>query len=173
MPKYFPYEGNWYRPLRDTTGATPQTGRNLPVSTSLTVAGDHRGVDHREAIVELIDIELSEFTRRSRSVVLTHSASGLGRGLEYGERVLLHTGGEEYRTAVVADIDFTLDDTQYRLILGGQVPAALAVERAGATAPSVSGRVSVHDVADMLARSGAGRRIPMQRQAAQRLLFER
>ena len=123
--------------------------------------------------MELISIELSEFTRRSRSVVLAHSATGLGRGLEYGERVLLHTGGDEYRTAVVADIDFSLDDTEYRLILGGQVPAELALERAGSPAPTVSGRVSVHDVADLLARSGASRRIPMQRRSADRLMFDR
>ena len=122
--------------------------------------------------MELIDIELSEFTRRSRSVLLAHSESGLGRGLEYGERVLLHTG-DEYRTAVVADIDFTLEDTHYRLLLGGRVPAELALERAGNVTPAVSGEVSVHDIADLLARSGAGRRIPMQRRAAQRLLFDR
>lgn len=122
--------------------------------------------------MELIDIELSEFTRRSRSVVLTHSAAGLARGLEYGERVLLHTGSE-YRAAVVADIDFDLEDTHYRLVLGGVVPAELAIERAGSPIASTSGRVSVHDVADMLARSGAGHRIPMQRRSAQRLLFDR
>jgi outer membrane biogenesis lipoprotein LolB len=122
--------------------------------------------------VELIDIELSEFTRRSRSVVLAHRAAGLERGLEYGERVLLHTG-DEYRTAVVADIDFELEDTRYRLILGGRVPAEIARERAGANVSTISGRVSVHDVADMLARSGAGHRIPMQRRSAQRLLFDR
>ncbi|MCZ4498879.1 MAG: hypothetical protein JWQ74_1432, partial [Marmoricola sp.] len=32
------------------------------------------------------------------------------------------------------------------------------------------GRVSVHDVADLLARSGSAHRIPMQRQVARRLL---
>jgi len=122
--------------------------------------------------MELIDIELSEFTRRSRSVVLTHSDADLARGLEYGERVLLRTGGE-YRAAVVADIDFDLEDTHYRLVLGGVVPAELALERAGSSASTTSGRVSVHDVADMLARSGAGPRIPMQRRAAQRVLFDR
>jgi hypothetical protein len=122
--------------------------------------------------VELIDIELSEFTRRSRSVVLAHGASGLGRGLEYGERVLLHTGGEEFRTAVVVDIDFDLEETHYRLILGGRVPADLVAEKVAGTAPSVPGRVSVHDIADMLARSGAANRIPMQRRSAQRLLFD-
>lgn len=123
--------------------------------------------------MELIDIELSEFTRRSRSVVLAHGASGLDRGLEYGERVLLHTGGDEYRTAVVADIDFDLEDTHYRLVLGGRVPAELAQEKTDGTVASVSGRVSVHDIADLLARSGAGHRIPMQRRSAQRLLFDR
>jgi hypothetical protein len=122
--------------------------------------------------VELIDIELSEFTRRSRSVVLGHRGSGLDRGLEYGERALLHTG-DEYRTAVVADIDFDLEDTHYRLILGGRVPAELAQEKIDGATASVSGRVSVHDIADMLARSGAGHRIPMQRREAQSLLFER
>jgi hypothetical protein len=122
--------------------------------------------------VELIDIELSEFTRRSRSVVLTHSVAGLTRGLEYGERVLLCTGGE-YRAAVVADIDVDLEDTHYRLVLGGVVPAELALERAGSPVPATSGRMSVHDVAEMLARSGVGRRIPMQRRSEQRLLFDR
>ena len=122
--------------------------------------------------MELIDIELSEFTRRSRSLVLAHADSGLRRGLEYGERVILHTGGDEYRTAVVADVDFTLEDTHYRMILGGRVPAELVPEKVAGTAPSLSGRVSVHDIADMLARSGAANRIPMQRRAAQRLLFD-
>ena len=122
--------------------------------------------------MELIDIELSEFTRRSRSVVLVHSEADLARGLEYGERVLLRTG-DEYRTAVVADVDFTPTDTHYRLILGGLVPAELALERASVAGPAVPGRVSVHDIADMLTRAGAGQRIPMQRSAAERLLFDR
>ena len=122
--------------------------------------------------MELIDIELSEFTRRSRSVVIAHGSAGLTRGLEYGERVLLRTGGE-YRSAVVADIDFELEETHYRLVLGGRVPAHLALERIGDTTPAHAGRVSAYDVADMLARSGAGHRIPMQRRSAQRLLFDR
>src|SRR5215207_4670833 len=87
-----------------------------------------------EVIVELIDIELSEFTRRSRSVEVAHGAAGIDRGLEYGERVLVHTDGE-YRTAVVADIDFALDDTHYRLVLGGRVPPELAQERIDGTVP--------------------------------------
>jgi hypothetical protein len=122
--------------------------------------------------MKLIDIELSEFTRRSRSVVVAHRAAGLERGLEYGERVMVHTGAE-YRTAVVADIDFELEDTRYRLILGGRVPEDLAREQIAGGRPTISGQVSVHDIADMLARSGAAHRIPMQRQSAERLLFDR
>lgn len=120
--------------------------------------------------MELIVTEISEFTRRSRSLMVAHGDSGLTRGLEYGERVLVLSDGE-YRTAVVVDIDFDLDDTHYRLVLGGRVPADLAEDTlVGEIAPSVSGRVSVHDVADLLARSGSAHRIPMQRQVAQRLL---
>ena len=127
--------------------------------------------------MEVIGLELTEFTRRSRSVVLKHDAAGLGRRLEYGERVLLDTGAE-YRAAVVADIDVDRDDVEYRLVLGGVVPPELAAGQpsgaSGLAGPSgLSGRVSVHDLADILVRAGAGQRIPMQRQAAQRLLSER
>jgi hypothetical protein len=119
--------------------------------------------------VELIDIEISDFTRRSRSFLLAHQASGLERGLEYGERVLLHTG-DEYRTAVVADIDHDRHDAYYRLVLGGRVPAEIALGRASTGSPSLSGRVSVHDVPDVLAHANAGRRIPAQRLPAESLL---
>lgn len=123
--------------------------------------------------MELIETELSEFTRRSCSLAVSHGETGLTRGLEFGERILVRSSGE-YRTAVVADIEFTEAETHYRLVLGGRVPPELAEARLvgeinvanGASA----GRVSVHDVADMLARSGAAHRIPMQRQVAQRLL---
>jgi hypothetical protein len=125
-----------------------------------------------EVIVEIIGMELSEFTRRSRSVVLRHYASSLSRRLEYGERVLLHTG-TEYRAAVVADIDVDLEDIQYRLVLGGVVPPELADGQPTEGSGQTSGRVSVHDLAGILVRSGTGQRVPMQRQSAQRLLFDR
>lgn len=121
--------------------------------------------------MELIVTELSEFTRRSRSLAVSHGDTELSRGLEYGERVLVRSG-EEYRTAVVVDIDFDIDDTHYRLVLGGKVPAKLAADAlVGEIAPdaSASGRVTVNDVADLLARSGSAHRIPMQRRVAQEL----
>lgn len=122
--------------------------------------------------MELIVTEISDFTRRSRSLVIAHGDTELTRGLEYGERVLVQDGAE-YRTAVVVDIDFDLNDTHYRMVLGGRVPNELAEETLiGEIDPSAntSGQVSIRDIADMLARSGSVHRIPMQRRVAQRLL---
>jgi hypothetical protein len=121
--------------------------------------------------MEFIEIELTEFTQRSRSLSVTHTMTGLTRGLEHGERILVRTEGT-YRTAVVADIDFSADETHYRLILGGRVPNDVAQDSliGEIDVRNQSGRVSVHDVADLLARSGAAVRIPMQRQVARRLL---
>ncbi|MFL6022887.1 MAG: hypothetical protein ACJ72O_06070 [Marmoricola sp.] len=123
--------------------------------------------------MELIETELSEFTRRSRSLVVMHATTGLERGLDYGERVLVRSAGE-YRTAVVADIDYELSDTRYRMILGGRVPADMAEARLlgeiDARPRRSATRLSVDDIADMLARSGAAHRIPVQRRAAHRLL---
>jgi hypothetical protein len=123
--------------------------------------------------MELIETTLSEFTRRSRSLAIAHSSTGLERGLEYGERVLVLADGE-YRTAVVADVEFTLEDTLYRLVLGGRIPRQEAEDRLlgeiTVTRPAdVTARVSVHDVADLLARSGSAHRIPLQRRVARRL----
>lgn len=120
--------------------------------------------------MELITATLSEFTKRSRSLSIGHAETGLQRGLEYGERVIV-LSGSEYRTAVVADLSFTSDDTHYRLVLGGRVPAetAEACLIGEIDVRRTSGQVSVHDVADMLARSGAVHRIPLQREVARRL----
>ncbi|HET6151310.1 MAG TPA: hypothetical protein VFE15_00040 [Marmoricola sp.] len=124
--------------------------------------------------MELIEIELTEFTRRSRSLEVAHSTTSLSRGLEHGERVLVRADGQ-YRTAVVADVTFDLEDTCYRLVLGGRIATLEAEDRLlgeiTVTPSDVeSSRVSVQDVADMLARSGAAHRIPLQRQVARRLL---
>lgn len=123
--------------------------------------------------MELIETQLSEFTNRSRSLAISHSETGLRRGLEYGERVLVRSDGD-YRTAVVADIEFTATETHYRLVLGGPVPTRVAEDRLlgeinvrPAPAPS---QVTVEDIATLLSHSGAGKRIPMQRQVARRLL---
>ena len=122
--------------------------------------------------MELIETPLTEFTHRSRSLAISHTEAGLRRGLEYGERVLIRSRGQ-YRTAVVADIEFTAEDTHYRLVLGGHVPTQVAEDKLLGEI-NVTGakrnKVTVEDIATLLSYSGSGVRIPMQRQVAQRLL---
>lgn len=123
--------------------------------------------------MELIETQLTEFTHRSRSLAISHAETGLRRGLEYGERVLVRSG-EDYRTAVVADIEFTAEETHYRLVLGGPVPAQMAEDsllgEINVTMAAQPGKVTIEDIATLLSHSGAGKRIPQQRSVARRLL---
>jgi hypothetical protein len=73
--------------------------------------------------METLQLALSEFTKRSRSVSVAHGSTTLERGLEPGEAVLIQDGGT-FRIAEVADITFDLTDTHYRLELGRELNAA-------------------------------------------------
>lgn len=113
--------------------------------------------------METIEIRhLGEFARRRRSLSVRHSETGLRRGLEYGERVLVLSDGD-YRNAVVNGIEFDLDDTHYQLVLGGRVPADLARQRLDGDVADAD----VHDVVDMLgmalALAGPGASVTAQR----------
>ena len=79
--------------------------------------------------MEQIVVALSPFTRRSRSLGVSHVEQGLIQGLEPGEHVLVHdpVADEHYR-AVVADVEFELTDTSYRIEIGGRITAAEATE---------------------------------------------
>lgn len=119
----------------------------------------------------LIEAEVPELTARSRSLQLSHTAAGLPRALEPGEPVVLHSG-EEHWTAWVVDLDFTLDDTLYRLELGRRVPAPRREERPTAGDPP---RVDVEDVVSMLETlrgAGAWTAVPQRRRSTARLLRE-
>lgn len=117
----------------------------------------------------LVETEVAEFTRRSRSLLVSHTAVGLPRGLEPGEVVVVRSGGEHW-TGCVVDVDFTLDDTVYRLSLGGVVPADQAEALLGEDTATAAPRVDVADVVAMLGSLRAvGRealRVPAQRRAA-------
>lgn len=79
--------------------------------------------------MEQIVVPLSPFTRRSRSLAVSHVEQGLIRGLEPGEHVVLHDPvADEHFSAVVADVEFDLADTSYRLEVGGRITAAEADE---------------------------------------------
>lgn len=79
--------------------------------------------------MEQLVVALSPFTRRSRSLGVSHRDHYLTRGLEPGEHVLLHDPlADEHFRAVVADVEFELDDTSYRLEIGGRITADEADE---------------------------------------------
>jgi hypothetical protein len=102
--------------------------------------------------MEQIVVELSAFTRRSGSVAVGHVRAGLSRGLEPGELVLVHdpADGADF-TAAVADIDFELADTVYRLELGTRITAAETVEWLAPTpAEAPAGHVSARRLAELL-----------------------
>lgn len=71
--------------------------------------------------MELLDVVLTPFARRARTTVVAHTTTVLDRGLEPGEPVLLRDEDGDVFTAHVADLDFDLDDTRYRLTIGERV----------------------------------------------------
>lgn len=80
--------------------------------------------------MEIVEAELSTFTWRCRSLRVSHREAGLTRGLEPGEEVLVHDAGPlrlGHVTAWVADVEFDLADTCYRLELGSAVSGATAL----------------------------------------------
>lgn len=101
--------------------------------------------------MEQIETALSPFTRRSRSLAVSHVDQALTRGLEPGEHLLVHDPvTDEHFTAVVADIHFELEDTGYRLQLGTRITAAEAAEW---LTPSNADddRLTTRDLIDLLA----------------------
>jgi hypothetical protein len=102
-------------------------------------------------VVEQIEVALSPFTRRSRSLAISHVEQGLSRGLEPGEHILVHDPvADEHFTAAVVDIHFDLEDTGYRLEIGTRITAAEAAEWLAPTAPSED-RLTTRDIVDLLA----------------------
>lgn len=100
--------------------------------------------------MEQIMVALSPFTRRSRSLAVSHVEQELSRGLEPGEHVLVHDAhADEYFSAVVADVEFELADTSYRLELGGRITPAEAAE--WMAPPREDGHFTTRDIVDLLA----------------------
>ena len=85
----------------------------------------------------------------ARTVLVAHSRTGLRRGLDFGEAVLLRAPDGEYHVARVVDLTFELDDTVYTCELGGRIPADLARERAAGLDPAHHDR-ELHEIVDLL-----------------------
>ena len=100
--------------------------------------------------MEQIVVALSPFTRRSRSLAVSHVGAALRRGLEPGEHLVVHDPeADEHFTAVVADVAFELADTSYRLEIGTRITAAEAAEW---LAPSTADeRLTTQDIVALLA----------------------
>lgn len=115
--------------------------------------------------METLQLELSEFTRRAGSLLVAHSATSLGRGLEPGETLLVRDGERDIRFATVRDISFDLTDTQYRLELGAVLDAATAEALRRDTAAGTPARV---DLPELLALLRAARTLASRPVAAER-----
>jgi hypothetical protein len=85
----------------------------------------------------------------ARTVLLAHSRTGLRRGLDFGEAVLLRGTDGEYHVARVVDLTFELDDTVYTCELGGRIPEDLATERAAGLDPARHD-LELHEIVDLL-----------------------
>jgi hypothetical protein len=101
--------------------------------------------------MERVVVELSPFSRRSRSLAVSHVACGLRRGLEQGEYVVLHdpVDGTDF-TASVADIGFELEDTVYRLELGTRITADEAAEWQAPATDEADAPMSTRRLMDLL-----------------------
>jgi hypothetical protein len=100
--------------------------------------------------MEAIDVELSDFSLRCRSLAVSHLAASLPRGLEPGEQVVLHDRARGYFTAHVADFDFEPHDTVYRMTLGVRISREEAHGRIlGRMAPA-PGPLTKQDLLDLL-----------------------
>jgi hypothetical protein len=100
--------------------------------------------------MELIDLEVPSAQLADRYFVqVRHSRTGLGRGLELAERVVLQDRDGGYHAATVEAVEFTLDDTLYRVRLGARLPEDIAQERLSGE-PLSRDRQSIHDVIDLV-----------------------
>ena len=97
----------------------------------------------------MISVRIPGECVRSHELFVAHSDVMLTRGLEPGERIVVHDAreGGAY-AATVAGIDFLIDDTVYRLNLRGRLPHGVA------TQVPVSSRARGVDVVDVLALLG-------------------
>lgn len=105
----------------------------------------------RAAPVVRVEVALSAFTRRSRSISIHHLEHRLPRGLDLGEHLLLHDPGTgTHWTGIVADVDFTAADTHYRIELGTRITDAEARHWLAPCPSGAGGALSTGDVAALL-----------------------
>jgi hypothetical protein len=117
---------------------------------------------------EVLEVDLHEFALRSRWLLLSHTAdTELSRGLEPGEKVIVHDARRGYWTARVAEILFEEADTLYRLDLGVRLGEVAPHAEAPVQSEPASGPVTEEEVHELLGelRSRSVRLPPSGRRA--------
>ena len=82
-------------------------------------------------------------------ITVRHSETTLARGLEPAEEVVLQDADGGYRSGTVEELEFTPDDTEYVVRLGGRLPDDLAAERLSGAELSRD-QQDIHDVVDLI-----------------------
>ena len=114
--------------------------------------------------METLDVTLTDFTLRARSLLVSHMGSSLARGLERGEELVVRAAGRGWFSAYVADIGFEPADTVYRVEIGVRLTAEEAGERLHRQAAPAAGSLTKQDVLDLLGGlRAAGRTVPAGR----------
>jgi len=98
--------------------------------------------------VELIEV-VRPGTAHGEQLDVPHSSTGLSRGLDHGEQVVVLTDDGEYHAAEVVGLDFEPEDTIYTLRIGARLTPELAAERLSDVALDAD-RDGVHRVVDLL-----------------------
>lgn len=99
--------------------------------------------------MEIVALDPSVRVRGERAVVVAHGATGLTRGLEQREAVVLHTVDGDYFAAQVSGIDFDIEDTFYTFDIGARLPEDLALERVQGLDPDAHD-LGLHEIVDLL-----------------------
>lgn len=103
--------------------------------------------------MEIVELDPSVHVRGERAAIVAHGLTGLTRGLEHGEAVVLRTADGDHYAARVDRIDFDLEDTFYTFDIGARLPEDLALERLAGLDPSTHD-LAMHELVDLLGELG-------------------
>jgi hypothetical protein len=99
--------------------------------------------------MEIVELDESVQLRGERVLVVGHSLTGLTRGLDPKEPVVLRTSDADHYAARVRSIEFELEDTIYTFEVGARLPEDLALERISGLDPKRHD-LSMHEMVDLL-----------------------
>jgi len=99
--------------------------------------------------MDIIELDASVEVRGSRVLVVGHSLTGLTRGLEPREQVVLRTATGDHYAAQVQAVEFEIEDTVYTFDVGPRLPEDLAIERVNGLDPQAHD-LSLHELVDLL-----------------------